>query len=120
MKLNLLVIATLAVSLLAACNLGKAPEPTADVNAIFTGAAQTVAAQFSAQQTQTAQAIPLASPTALATPTFLPTFPTASNTTPFATLGSQNGALTPFPTSVGGGTGGGSKASGCSVWASSA
>ena len=88
---------------LASCNIGKAPEPTPDVNAIYTSAAQTTIAQFSAQQTQTAQAVsptPLASPTSLATFTPLATFPVAGGSTPF-TFGTPGGILTPLVTPVG-------------------
>jgi len=51
---------------LSACNLGKQPEPTPDVGAIYTAAAQTMLAQYSTGLTQTAQAVP---PTATALPT---------------------------------------------------
>lgn len=71
---------------LTSCNIGKSPEPTADVNAIFTSAAGTMVAQLNDQETQTALAIPptpLSSPTALATFTSLPTF--LPGLTPFGT-----------------------------------
>jgi hypothetical protein len=71
---------------LTSCNIGKVPEPTADVNAIFTSAAATMVVQLNDQQTQTALAVPptsLSSPTALATFTALPTFSLGS--TPFGT-----------------------------------
>ena len=48
---------------LTSCNIGKAPEPTQDVNAIYTSAAGTMVAQLNDQQTQTAQAIPPLPPT---------------------------------------------------------
>lgn len=85
------VIVPIAFGLaLAACNLGKSPEPTADVGALYTAAAGTLVAQFGDQQTQTAQAVsptPQASPTPLASLTALPTFPALSGLTPFATFG---------------------------------
>ncbi len=103
----------LAVSL-ESCNIGKAAEPTQDVNAIYTQAAGTMLAQLSDQLTQTAAAAsptPQASPTDLATFTSLPTFVVAPGTTPFGLGGTPfvfntpGGALTPLPTlSVGSGT----------------
>lgn len=54
MRLNKLVWATTVVVVAAAltsCNLGKAAEPTPDVGAIYTAAAQTMIAGLSAQQT---------------------------------------------------------------------
>ena len=63
------LIIMLALSLvLSACNFGQEPEPTPDVGAIFTAAAETVMAQFSLELTQTA----LAAPTATQTPTNTP------------------------------------------------
>ena len=98
-------IALLAAALtLAACNVGAAPSPTLDVNAINTAIVGTTVAQFSAQFTQTALAVPSATSTSLPTntPQSLPTFalptgtaiglPTISfNTTPIV------GAATPLP-----------------------
>ena len=82
-----LVVALLAVTV-TSCNLGKAPQPTADVNAIYTSAAQTMVADLRSKQTQTAQAMP---PTATATPplsqTPLPTFMIATGVLPFGTPG---------------------------------
>ena len=89
------LIIVLALSLvLSACNFGQAPEPTPNVEAIFTAAAETVVAQYSSQLTQTA----LAAPTATQVPTNTPpaTFavespgagsPALPGTTPLATLG---------------------------------
>src|SRR5512135_3442428 len=60
---------------LASCNLQSASQPTPDVNAIFTAAAQTVQAQIS----QTAAANPTATMTVTVTPTptlELPPLPT--------------------------------------------
>jgi hypothetical protein len=99
--LFILLIATLT---LAACNVGSPPAPTADVNAINTAALATAMAQISSQQTQTALAVPSATPlptdtplpvntgvlstSAAASPTggALPTlsFNTTPNTTPLA------------------------------------
>ena len=41
---------------LSACNLGKAPEPTPDVNALYTMAAETLIVQVGLEKTQTAAA----------------------------------------------------------------
>jgi hypothetical protein len=74
----------LLAAALASCNIGKAPEPTADVNAIFTSAAGTMFAQLNDQQTQTALAVtdtPAATLTPFDTQTPMPTF--ASGSTPF-------------------------------------
>ncbi len=87
---------------LAACNLGKAAAPTADVNALYTAAAATLIAQLNDQQTQTAQAAsppPLTSPTALASFTPLPTFPVGAGLTPFGTpftFGTPGIGITPL------------------------
>lgn len=89
-KLAWLSISSLPAILLTACNLGATPEPTVDVNAIYTSAAETALAAFAQQMTQTAQA---ASPTPLPTNTSLPT------NTPFATLALTTPVGgTPFPT----------------------
>ncbi len=86
---------------LTSCNIGKAPEPTQDVNAIYTSAAGTMVAQLNDQQTQTAQAIPptnAASPTPFDTITPLPTLNLAG-ATPFGTafvLNTPGGLLTPL------------------------
>lgn len=111
MKFNLLVIAMSGTFLLAACNLGKSPEPTQDVNAIYTSVAETTMAQFNVQQTQTAQAVPSATATAPATFTPLPTFPVLSGVTPLATF--PSGGTTPIASPVLGGGTGGSTAVGC-------
>lgn len=79
--------------ILSACNFGQEPEPTPDVGAIFTAAAETVQAQFSIDLTQTALAIPTATlpPPATPTPeaTLIPTFSIDGSTaaTPLPTLG---------------------------------
>jgi hypothetical protein len=94
--------AMMALLTLTACNLGKAPEPTPDVNALYTQAADTLVAQYNEQQTQTARAATpttQASPTALASPSPFPTF-ALSGLTPFSTLAP---GLTALPTIAGGG-----------------
>lgn len=111
MKSSWLIIILALV--LSACNFGQEPEPTPDVGAIFTAAAETVVAQFSLQLTQTALAVP---PTPTQAPTNTPatafavvspgttslatsavetqpgviSFPTA---TPIAVLATQSGPL---------------------------
>lgn len=94
------VAASLLVAAASACNIGKSPEPTPDVNALYTAAAETLVAQFGQQQTQTAQAVtatPQASSTPLASPSPLPTFG-LPGFTPFGTLSL---GLTPLPTLAG-------------------
>ena len=97
------VIATIAMMLaLTACNIGRSAEPTPDVNALYTAAAETLIAQFNEQQTQTAQAVtptPQASPTSLASPSPFPTF-ALPGLTPLGTLAP---GLTALPTTVVGG-----------------
>lgn len=99
-RLTVLTLVTAAL-ILSACNVGAAPSPTLDVNAINTAIVGTTVAQFSAQFTQTALAAPTNTPTPTNTPQELPTFalptlgtgalPTVSfNTTPGA-------AVTPLP-----------------------
>lgn len=102
-KLIWAAVVLLLAAALASCNIGKAPAPTPDTNAIYTAAAQTTVALFSAQQTQTAQAVPptpLASPTPLSTFTALPTFPIGTGSVPFGTpftFGTPSGGVTPLP-----------------------
>jgi Ig-like domain from next to BRCA1 gene len=102
------LIMVLALSLvLSACNFGQEPQPTPDVAAIFTAAAETVVAQYSLELTQTA----LAAPTATQVPTNTPpaTFavenpgagaPTLPGTTPLPTfgIGTQPAGGATFPT----------------------
>jgi hypothetical protein len=100
-RILLTLVAGALMMAITACNIGKSPEPTADVNALYTAAAETLIAQFGEQQTQTAQAAPptlAASPIPLASPTQLPTFALSGGLTPFSTLSS---GLTPLPTIVG-------------------
>lgn len=116
----LALVVVLAASL-ASCNIGKAPEPTQDVNAIYTSAAGTALAQINDQMTQTAQALP---PTPTDTPTSapLPTFPVSAGATQFVGVGTQFVFNTPAPgttllataTLVPSGAGTGSTAVGCS------
>ena len=86
----MIIILTLSL-VLSACNLGQEPEPTPDVGAIFTAAAETVMAQFSLELTLTAQAAPTVTPIPTNTPaaTFAIENPGAGSpaTTPIATLG---------------------------------
>lgn len=108
-KLNGLIVTVIITTLLSACNLGKQPEPTPDVGLIFTAAAQTVVANFSAQQTQTALAAPTATqpPTTTAIPTFsipgtapvggLPTESVPVGSTPAAPLASPTLAVFASP-----------------------
>jgi len=87
-RLTWVVAVFVLTTALTSCNIGKSPEPTADVNAIFTSAAGTMIAQLNDQQTQTALAVPptpASSPTPLDTFTPLPTFAQGSTVlgTPF-------------------------------------
>ena len=113
MKPIRVVTLLLVVAALTSCSGGKAPEPTQDVNAVYTSVASTMVAQLIDQQTQTAQAVPptvLASPTAFDTSTPLPTFPATALGTPII-INTPTGAV--FPTnSTGGGTPG-TTAAGC-------
>jgi len=93
-RIKFWLVSLLALSLfLSACTLGQEPEPTPDVGAIFTAAAETVQAQFALQLTQTALAAPTATlPPLPPTATLIPTFSldgsaNAPLTTPLATLG---------------------------------
>ena len=101
-KLIWVATALVLVAALTSCNIGKAPEPTQDVNAIFTSAAGTMISQLNDQQTQTAQAIPptaAASPTPFDTITPLPTVAGLVGVTPFGTpftLNTPGGLITPL------------------------
>jgi hypothetical protein len=99
----------LALSLiLSACNFGREPEPTPDVGAIFTAAAETVMAEFSIELTQTALVAPTATQavTNTAPPTFAIVSPGAGSpavpaTTPIATFGiGTQPVLLPTGTSI--------------------
>ncbi len=88
-------------TVLTACNLARASQPTPDANALYTEAAGTLIAQFNDQQTQTAAAAtptPEVTVTALGTFAPLPTLPLGL--TPFGTLSfnTPTGGLTPLPT----------------------
>ncbi len=114
-----MVTVLLLAAVLTSCNIGKAPEPTQDVNAIYTSAAGTMIAQLNDQQTQTAQAAPptaAASPTPLDTMTPLPTLANLAGVTPFGTafvLGTPGGLLTPLATVAPAGSGSNGLAVGC-------
>lgn len=86
-----LLITTLT---LAACNVGAAPAPTVDVNAINTAAHATAMAQISAQLTQTALAAPSNTPLPTDTPLSLasPALPATAGPSP------TGGASTGLPT----------------------
>src|SRR5690349_12665898 len=79
----------LVATTLSSCNLGATPAPTQDAAAIQSTALAQVLSTVSAQQTQTAAAIP---PTALPTDTLVPTqtlqatFPPVGGTTTVGTL----------------------------------
>lgn len=113
-----LALVVLLASSLVSCNIGKAPEPTQDVNAIYTAAAGTALAQISDQMTQTAQAVP-PSPLPSSTSASLPTLQLSAGATPFGVAGTQfvfntPGAGTlPTATKVPSGAGTGSTAVGC-------
>lgn len=103
---HVLITLLAAALMLAACNVGAAPSPTLDVNAINTAIVGTTVAQFSAQFTQTALAAPQATNTPLPTdtPQTLPTFalPTTDSsaalpTISFATTPTVAGIASPLP-----------------------
>jgi len=73
-----------AALFLVGCNVGAAPSPTLDVNAINTAIVGTTVAQLSVQFTQTALAAPTSSPASSDTQAVLPTFalPTQSGASP--------------------------------------
>lgn len=110
-RIKFWLISLLALSVfLSACTFGQEPEPTPDVGAIFTAAAETVQAQFALGLTQTALAAP--PPTATVPPlpptaTPLATFAidgsnAATTNTPLPILGSgtQQSAILPTATSL--------------------
>lgn len=73
MRLTLLNILTAAL-FATSCNVGAAPAPTADVNALSTALVGTTVAQLSVQLTQTAQAVPTNTATPTVNVNALPTF----------------------------------------------
>lgn len=102
-RLIMMIVLTAAL-LLTSCNVGAAPAPTTDVNALSTALVGTTVAQLSGQLTQTA----LAAPTNTATPTAtvttivtvaLPTLNTgaASPTTDLSALPTFSFVNTPIP-----------------------
>lgn len=107
-RLTWTVTTLLLAAALTSCNIGATPQPTIDVNAIFTFAAGTMNAQLNDQGTQTAQA---ASPTPAATFTPLATFPVTPLGTPFSITTPGGGAA--LPTTASGGGTLGSTAVGC-------
>ncbi|MCL5611896.1 MAG: NBR1-Ig-like domain-containing protein [Chloroflexi bacterium] len=115
-----LALLVLLAASLVSCNIGKAPGPTQDVNAIVTSAAGTALAQIGDQMTQTAQALPpMPTDTPTSAPLSLPTLPLSPGATPFGVVGTQfvfntpgAGAL-PTATKVPSGAGTGSTAVGC-------
>lgn len=78
---HILITLLTAALILTACNVGAAPVPTTDINAINTAIVGTTVAQISLQFTQTALAVP---PTPIPTNTPPPTFalPTADGSIP--------------------------------------
>ncbi|HAV78203.1 MAG TPA: hypothetical protein DCX53_12715 [Anaerolineae bacterium] len=71
---QILITMLTAALILTACNVGAAPAPTIDANAINTAIVGTTIAQFSQQFTQTALAVqPTNTPTPTETPISLPT-----------------------------------------------
>jgi hypothetical protein len=104
MKSIWLATVLLVGAALTSCGTANAPEPTQDVNALYTSAAGTTVAQLTDQQTQTAQAIPptsVASPTALDTFTPPPTFPVTPLGTPLI-INTPGGAVLPTTSTRGG------------------
>lgn len=73
---------------LTGCNVGAAPSPTLDINAINTAIVGTTVAQFSAQFTQTALAAPTNTPPPTETAQSLPTFalPTSDSSNAIPTI----------------------------------
>jgi len=98
----ILIIMLTAALILTSCNVGAAPAPTTDVNALSTALVGTTVAQLSVELTQTAQAAP--TNTATATVTSLATVPlptlntgAASPTTDVAALPTFSFVNTPVP-----------------------
>lgn len=96
---NLLPSLMILVVLLTGCNLGAAPAPTLDVNAINTAVVGTTIAQLSGQMTQTALVAPTTTPAATDTPATLPTFPQSAGTDTIPTFESvPTTEVNAFPT----------------------
>ena len=99
----ILKIMLTAALLLTSCNVGAAPAPTTDVNALSTALVGTTVAQLSVELTQTAQAAPTNTATATATVTPLATVPLptlntgASPTPDVAALPTFSFVNTPVP-----------------------
>jgi hypothetical protein len=99
---HILITLLVAALMLAACNVGAAPSPTLDVNAINTAIVGTTVAQLAAQFTQTALAAPT-TPAPTNTPQELPTFaqPTtdagAPPTVSFDVTPTLEGVASPLP-----------------------
>ena len=106
-KITPAAITLLLAATLASCSAGSTPQPTIDVNAIFTFAAGTMNAQLNDRETQTAQAV---SPTPDVTFTPLPTFPVIPLGTQFS-FSTPTGAVIPTVSTGGGSLG--STAVGC-------
>ncbi len=112
--------AVFMVAALTSCGTGTTPAPTIDANAIYTAAAQTLAAGIGAGETQTAQAV---TPTGAASPTPLATFSIATGSSPFGTplaggtpfnfIVTPPAGTTPLPAGTQAGGGSGSGAVGC-------
>jgi len=102
-RLTLLAMLTAAL-ILSSCNIGAQATPTVDINAINTAIVGTTIAQFSAQFTQTALAVPTNTPAPTNPPQELPTFalPTlnTSGTTALPTVSfitTPGSIITPLP-----------------------
>ena len=80
-KSSWLILMVVFSLILSACNFGQEPEPTPDVGAIFTAAAETVMAELSVQLTQTALAVP----------------PATMTPAPTITASNQIGVVSPSP-----------------------
>jgi hypothetical protein len=95
---SLLTVLLAVMMTLSACNVGAAPSPTLDVNAINTAIVGTTIAQLSAQFTQTALAMPptnTPTPTNTALPLSTATTDGALPTVSFASV--TPGGATPLP-----------------------
>ena len=79
--------------LLASCNVGSTPAPTADVNAINTAAVATAMGQLSAQFTQTALAAPTSTTLPTNTAIALATFPSTATGISGSPAPTTSGAL---------------------------